>query len=75
MRLKWQQKNDRECYSYVFGTPLMCVVYHEDGKFRGEILARDGDAYSASHSFQTEARAKQWCRESLTTWAKAILFG
>lgn len=75
MKLKWQQKNDDECYSYVLGTPLMCVVYRKDGKFHGEILARDGDAYSASNAFQTEARAKQWCRERLIAWAKAILLG
>ena len=37
MKLKWQQKNDKECYSYVFGTPLMCVVYHEDGKTAREL--------------------------------------
>lgn len=72
-QLKWVRRNDKECYSYVFGTPLMCVVYLEGGKFRGEILARDGDAYSASKEFCTESSAKQWCRTNLTKWARAIL--
>lgn len=70
MRLKWEERSDR-LVAYVPGTPFRCTIY-EDKQFMAEISARHTDGYIASNSFACIWTAKNWCRNTLNRWVKAM---